>query len=463
MQRVFDFLRTDDIPPMARSNYVRELSYFTLWMAVGGAIEGNLAAIVVKKTFGASNLLTSIVWAAPIFMMALNLFWGVVIRGRRRRPLLFLLTGCAALLIGSIALTSPEWRPWGGWLFALQIGVTHLFVTGLVTLQASIWQVNYPNSHRGRIIGRLQTVRFLVVPLSGAVIATLFDWNPNHYRFVYPGVALVGLLALLPLRRFRIRGERRELRDLRAHLARADNNINRGHTRFWTGLKEAGAIVREDAGFRRYMLAQFTIGSANFFTDPVLLAVLTGQLLFGYFASNLLMQVLPGLCSWLAIRFWAPYFDRVGVLRFRVANCQVWMAAYVCVAVSTLIIGSAGGTLLWTAIPILVVARVLKGAAHGGGTIAWSIGHLHFAREHQVDLYMAIHVALTGLRALIMPLLGSFANHALGNASFAIAIAISFTAFLLFRRLAREDPEAARPGEAEAREREAAAAGANVT
>jgi hypothetical protein len=463
MRRIFDFLRTDDIPMMARPNYVRELGYFMLWMIVVGAIEGNIAAIVVNKTFGASDLLTTVVWQAPIFMMSLNVFWGIVIRGRRRLPLLVLLTACAVLLIGSVALASPDWQPWGGWVFAAQIGLAHLFVTGLVTLQASIWRPNYPNSHRGRIIGRLQTVRFLFVPLSSAAIATLFDWDPNYYHFVYPGMALVGLLSLLPLRRFRVRGERRERRDFHARLARSNDPIDGAGTGLRTGLKEAGVILLRDRAFRRYMLAQFTLGSANFFTDPVLVTVLTGQLLLGYFTSNLIMQVIPGLVVWLSIRFWAGYFDRVGVLRFRVVNSCVWAAAYACVTASMLVIGTGGHRLLWLAIPILIAGRVLKGTAHGGGTIAWSIGHLHFARRDQIDLYMSIHVALTGLRALIMPHVGLLANHLLGNGSFAIAIAIAALAVLLYRRLACEDPQPARPGEAEARERETAAASADAT
>ena len=471
MRRILDFLRSDDLPRMTRPNFVRERGYFALWMAVVGAVEGNLAAIVAKKTFDASDLLTSIVWAAPIVMMSLNVFWGLLIRGRRRLPLLVLLTACASVLIGSVAFASPGWHPWGGWVFALQIAAVHVFVTGLLTLQASIWQVNYPESHRGRIVGRLQTVRFLVVPVSGAAIATLFDWDPDHYRFVYPGAALVGMLSLIPLRRFRVRGERRTVPPARrrchkradspAHPVRA--RTDSGRDGFWTGLKEAAAIMREDPRFRRYMIAQFTLGAANFFTDPVLVTVLTGQLMFGYLTSNVIMQVIPGVAVWLSIRFWAKYFDRVGVLRFRVVNSVAWIGAYVCVAISMLVIGVTGRELLWLAIPILVIGRAIKGAAHGGGTIAWSIGHLHFARERQVDLYMSIHVALTGLRALVMPLLGSLANHLVGNASFVVAVAISLAAVLLFRRLAREDPRPGRPGESDARERDATTTNPNVT
>jgi hypothetical protein len=437
MQRIFDFLRSDDITPIARRTFALERANLIIWSLVLGAIEGNLAGIVVSKTFHASRFLTNVVWAAPIFMMTINVLWGVVIRGRPRVPLLIRLTLCAALLVCSIGFTSPNWQPWGGWIFAAQIGLTHLFVTGLVTLRSSIWQVNYPDTHRGRIIGRLQTIRFLVVPVSGAAVAAVFDANPNHYRWVYPGMALLGVLSLVPLRRFRIRRERREIREYRQHLACA---AERGEPRtgLWTGIKEAGSILRHDHAYRRYMAAQFTLGAANFFTDPVLLVIVTADLGIDYLPANLIMAIIPGICSWLAIRFWAPYFDRVGVLHFRVVNCAVWVVAYTCVAVAMLVIGTSGQTLFWLAMPILILARILKGVAHGGGIIAWSIGHLHFARKNQVDLYMSIHVALTGIRALSMPFLGLLANNLFGNGSFAVGVALAALAMLLFRRLSRE-------------------------
>lgn len=432
MRRLFDFLRTNDLPLLSRVNFAFERNHYMLWTLALGAIEGNLAAIVAAKTFGASKLLASLVWSAPIVMMVFNIFWGVAIRGRRRIHVLTTLTLCASVLAASIAFASPAWKPWGGWLFLLQIAATHFFVTGLVTLRSSMWQVNYPAASRGSIIGRLQTVRFLFVPLSGAVVARVFDVAPELYRYVYPAAALLGLASLLPLRRFRIRGEKREIREFREHTQ------TRSHAGLVAGVREAVGILKHDHKFRRYMIAQFTLGSANFFTDPVLVIVIVTQLGFGYLASNLLMAIIPGLCSWIAIGFWAPWFDRVGVLRFRIVNCAVWTGAYVCVAASMLIIG-VSGQLLWIAIPILVLGRILKGVAHGGGLIAWSIGHIHFARKHQSDLYMSIHVGLTGLRALVMPGIGLLANQWLGGGSFAIAIFIAATALLLFRRLASDD------------------------
>ncbi|MBU0617115.1 MAG: hypothetical protein KKI02_05315, partial [Planctomycetes bacterium] len=83
---------------------------------------------------------------------------------------------------------------------------------------------------------------------------------------------------------------------------------------------------------------------------------------------------------------------------------------------------------------------------------AWSIGHLHFARRNQADLYMSIHVAFTGLRALSMPFLGLLANHLFGNGSFAIAVVFAVVALLLFRRLSQEGSKPARRADAQDRQ-----------
>ena len=103
------------------------------------------------------------------------------------------------------------------------------------------------------------------------------------------------------------------------------------------------------------------------------------------------------------------------------------------------VMGVWGRSMLPLAIAILLIGRILSGLGRGGGAIAWNIGHLHFAREHQAELYMGIHVALTGVRGLLIPLLGWTANLYLGYWSFGIALVLSGTSFMLFRRMAAAD------------------------
>ncbi|MCK4343279.1 MAG: MFS transporter [Phycisphaerae bacterium] len=439
MQRIFDFLRFDDLPRMTRPNYAAELRQMMLWGVVEGAVEGGIASIVASKTFNASQVITTLVWALPFLINVLNVVWGVLLRGRARLHMFTVLAVCGLAGVCSVGLTSMKWTQ-GAWVFTAQVAFIHLFLSGLITLRTTMWRANYPRTHRARIAGRLQTVRLLLTLLTGAALSTLFDWHAGAYQIIYPLISGVGLLSLWPLRHMHVRGEKQELRRLREHIARprAAAGTRLGH--LWSGLREAGGILRSDRNYAQYMAAQFLLGSANFFTEPLLIIYLTKRFDFRYFDSALITTLIPITVMLGAIRYWAPFFDRIGVLRFRIYNSLMWTLSYVGVTVAMLIAGI-GDELrfLPVAIVILALARVMNGLGRSGGVIAWFIGHLHFAREHQTELYMGIHVGLTGIRALVMPFIGWLCSLALGYGTFGIALLLATTSHFMFRRLAAAD------------------------
>lgn len=429
-----------EIPDGARRSWRIERRHLWLWSIIIGATEANIAAIMAQKTFGASELLTGVVWAVPVFANTLNLFWGAVIRGRRRAQMYIWVAAGVLLSAGSFALNEPG-SAWAGWVFAGQLALVHFFITGLVTLRASIWHANYPASHRGQITGRLQRQRFFISFMAGAAIALLFDMDPLNYRFVYPIAAALGALSLIPMRRMRIAGEAEELAAIAAEPARS------GLSRLRESLARTAQILREDQRFARYMKAQFMLGSANFFTDPVVLILVSGTLDFSYFLSTAYMSLIPAAVQLVTIGWWSKLFDRVGVLRFRVTNTAVWIGGYVAVLVAVLMLQANTTWMLMLGIFFVLVSRVIVGICRGGGAIAWSLGHLHFSQRGDADLYMGIHVGLTGLRGFIMPLIGVKAFEWLGSGAILICLGMAITAWWMFGRLARDDAERAQdPG-----------------
>lgn len=448
---VFDFLRRDDLPVMARTNYMAELGQMSLWGMVAGAMDAGIVSIVASKTFGASEWLTTLVWSLPVVINVLNVVWGVLIRDRPRLRVFRLICGGAVLGMLSIGLTGLAGR-WGGWLFAAQVGFTHLFLSGLITLQTTMWQVNYPQSHRARIAGRLQTVRVLTGLLTGAALAALFDWQAWAFQVAYPLVALCGLASLWPLRRMRMRGEKAGLRQVQR--AAADTPSQPALTRLWAGVREAGRILWVDGAYTKYQSAQFLIGAANFLAEPLLVNVVTKRWEFRYFESQLIITLIPVTVQLLAIRFWGPLFDRVGVLRFRVLNTLDWLLSYAGLALTMLVLALGGPGWMPLALGVLCLARVANGIGRGGAVIAWFIGHLHFARAHQTELYMGIHVGLTGIRALTMPQVGLLCTALVGDWAFGIALAIGAAGHMLFRRLAAADTRPAAPEAKPPRERD---------
>ncbi len=429
MQRVLDFLRVHDLPPMTRPNYLVELRQVALWGVVVGAVEGSIASIVASKTFRASEAVTTLVWALPAMINVLNLGWSTLIRGRPRVATSAALTVCGVVGVASIGLTPRGWAG-AAWVFAGQVAFIHLFLSALITLRTTMWQMNYPDTHRARITGRLTTVRMLLALGATAVLSKLFDWRPTAYMLVYPLVAGCGLLSLLPLRRMRVRGERAELRRLRAGRARVHPWIA-----LVTGLRESRQILRQDRAFAQYMVAQFLLGAANFFTEPLLINVVTKRLALGYFESALLVTVIPTVTTLIGIRYWAPLYDRVGVLQFRIINSTMWGLSYIGTTLAMVVLALGGARLLPVVIGILVLARVGTGLGSGGGALAWNLGHLAFARPPQTELYMGIHVALTGFRALVMPLLSVVASRLVGDGAFGVSIALAAGAHVVFRRM----------------------------
>ncbi|MFN0138218.1 MAG: MFS transporter [Phycisphaerae bacterium] len=436
-----DAFRSSDVPLLSRANYRAEWTHTLGWGVFAGMVEGNTSSIVVAKTFHADPLLVTVVWTTPMLANVLSVFWGALIRGKRRIPMFVMLATLALLAFMSIGLTPVDGSAWAGWLFATQIGVARIFVAAIVNVRTSMWTQNYPAAVRGRITGKLQGLRFTMTLVAAAAVSLLFNADPAHYRWAYPLVGFVGLLSLWPLRRVRVRGERSELR---RHAASVEGGAN-AHGML-ANLREAAQILRTDKKFARYCSAQHMLGSANFMVDPVLAVVITTQLKFGYFESGLLLDILPNIVLLMCVPLWARHFDKHGVLRFRVTNTMYWMASTLTAALALLCIALGGVTAAWVGVPMLVFSRLINGVGRAGGSIAWNLGHLHFAPPHAADLYMGIHVALTGLRGLIMPFVAVFLFTHVGWWSLMLATTFNFIAMLMFWRLARDyDDRSAEP------------------
>jgi hypothetical protein len=85
------------------------------------------------------------------------------------------------------------------------------------------------------------------------------------------------------------------------------------------------------------------------------------------------------------------------------------------------------------------IGRIFEGLALSGGAIAWNIGHLHFADDDKAELYMGIHVSLTGLRGLIAPFLGTLVYEYFGSVVFLLGFLVSCIGYVIFARLAAEE------------------------
>jgi hypothetical protein len=431
-----DIFGLQRVPFMARRNYLIEVRHLLLWGIFAGMFEGSVSSIVVAKTFDAGPWLITIVMATPMFANLLGLVWGALATGRRKLPLFMTLAVGTTAMIGSVALVPVN--EFGGWIFAGQIALARILLSGCMTVRSGLWKHNYPARLRGRIAARLQFVRFSLAIGTVSAASLLFDLNPRIYAYAYPITALIGAWAILMLRRMHVRGEKAEL----SALARRSSARGRSGPRgFFGPLRAAIDVVRRDGDFRRYLLAMTLLGSANIMIMPIMTIMVTKQLRLSYYHSGNLLEILPRVLIMGSLMLWAGLFDRVGVVRFRVLNAAAWCGAALFGGLAAMVIflhpDLDSMTAFSLAVTFVALSRLFEGLGKGGGAIAWNLGHLHFADSDKAEIYMGTHVFLTGLRGLTMPFLGTLLYMNYGPVAFLVALLLGLGGLWTFTALDR--------------------------
>ncbi len=442
-----DLLAVHRVPRMARPSYLLEVRHLFLWGMFAGMFEGTVSAVVVSKTFLAGPWLITTVMATPMVANVLGMVWGSIITGRRKIPIFVTLGLIASAVVASVAFTPMT--PAGGYIFLAQILAARVLLSGCLTVRSSLWKHNYPGSTRGQIAARLQLVRFSMGIGIVALASSLFDVNPRIYVIAYPIAGVIGAISVWMLRPMRVRGEAAELAEIRAG--------RKGKPRTFNPVRDVIDVFTHDRDYRKYCVAMMFLGFANIMVMPLMVIIVTKRLDLSYFISGGLLEILPRVIMMASLIPWAHMFDKWGVVRFRVINAAAWTASSAFAGVAAWIILQDAAIPVWLfmiAMIAIAVSRVFEGAGKGGGSIAWNIGHLHFAEPARAEVYMGAHVFLTGLRGLTAPFVGTWLYTYYGSLAFGVAVVLALIGLLVFRSLAgdqhraRASVEAATPANA---------------
>jgi len=456
--RSLDILGIRKLPFLTRRNYLYEFRHLLSWSVLAGLVEGQFASVIVSKTFHGGPLLIAIASASPFAAYVFSLAWGMLCVGRRKIGL-SVRFGVGMAIFAAMSALVPATPSAAGW-FVAQIAVAQVLLAGVITVRSAIWRSNYPVEVRGQITARLQALRSVVGIVTVQTAAALCDQHPAAFRFVFPVAAMFGVIGVLLLRQVRIRGEQSELRRARAaQEARGPRSgtIVRYRLRELaspiTAFGQMFRILRGDRQFSQYCIAQSLQGAANLMTIPVVVAVVTRDLEpdgeRAFWISTGLIVALPILAVLGSLSRWGRLFDGIGVLRFRVVNVVGWTAAILFGMFGTLVTGDAlriGPLYLPIAVVLFALRGLLHGVSQGGGALAWNLGHLHFAKPDEAEVYMGIHVFLAGVRGLIAPLAGMWLWTTIGWPVWLIALGLALSGLAVYAAMARYE-RAAMSGE----------------
>ncbi|MCP4246366.1 MAG: hypothetical protein GY778_04885, partial [bacterium] len=394
--------------------------------------------------------------ATTMFAKLVSLYWGMLCVGRRKMRLLTAFAAGTLMCLASVGATPQS--AWGGWLFVGQVALAQVFLTGVITVRSALWKANYPTSFRAQITARLQLIRLLPSIAAMTAAGFLFDRDPLVYRFVYPVVALCGASAVVILQRMHVRGESADLRrvpnggdpDLGRGLAEPFSlatMLSPGHV-----VSHMFRVLRGDRRFAQYCGALALTGAGNLLVPSVLVVIVTQNLALGYVSSFILLEILHRATMMIALYRWAPYYDRVGVVRFRVVTGLCWLSFLVLGLIGTLVL--CGQAAIGPVAPVIAallygLSSIAKGLGMGGGALAWNLGHLHFAQPKDAEVYMGVHVTLTGLRGLTMPFLGIWLWALIGWWVWLLAVLLSIAGLVGYILMAKTEAATGQPENAQ--------------
>ena len=178
-------------PPLSRVS--RYTARFHLPAAAfDGLVAGafTLSDVVLRKTFGASALLiTLMVMAQPVSQL-LAIVWGRLMHGRSKRPFILGFGGIGRLSLILVAFAGTAVT------FAVPIVVSIALAVAIIPALNALYQSNYPNSERGRVFGQVLSMTAVATIASSMAAGWWMDHDAGAYRIIYPLTGIIGLAGI---------------------------------------------------------------------------------------------------------------------------------------------------------------------------------------------------------------------------------------------------------------------------
>ncbi len=390
--RLASFFVPAQVRSSSRLALSREIVATLFIMLAMATIEGGVISVFAKQAFEGSvgrstlNLIVGLLAAMGELANILSFFWSSAGHARPKVKLMTMMYAIVVACIGLIALLPTTGLPGIIGLLVLVL-IARVCWSGVVTLRPTVWRANYAHQTRMRAVGIISGIQVLCTAAVGMTLARVLDYNPDAYRIFLPIAAALGLMGVAIFSRTRVRHEAKLLREERQ--AGGDKTMKP-----WHGPIAVWQVLTRDKWYAQFMLWMFVLGFGNLTVMPTMVIALKEDHGLRYFDSVLIISSIPCIMTLIGIPIWRRFLDRSHVVRFRAVHSWTFVLASVFYT-----IGAATHQLPW-----YFVAAALMGFGFGGGSLAWNLGHVDFARPSETSKYMATHVTLNGLRGLLAPL-----------------------------------------------------------
>jgi len=379
-----------------RRTYRLHLSY----SIIEGIILGVLALneFVFVRSINGSNYQLSILFQLTTVLLIFAVFFHELIKrvtNKRKMLRIVAIVTRLPLILLCLFPTDPaiyKARPEYHYYFLL-IFLFYYFANPII--YPSINQLlknNYKHEHFGRLYGHATIWNKIIMMTVTFLYGFLLDYDYYAFRYVFPVIAILGIFSVYLLTRIRFKKQ----------------STTNHKQKLFAAIKESTEgifkILKANKPYQHFELGFMLYGFAFMSTVSVITIFFSKELELNYtsvaFYKNgynilaiLLLPLFGRLIGSIDPRRFAAitFFSLMMALLFLVLTQYFPFFVWI------------GDFKIYYMLILYMLANGLFAATMG---LLWSIGSVYFCKNENADAYQAVHLTLTGERALLAPLLG---------------------------------------------------------
>lgn len=258
---------------------------------------------------------------------------------------------------------------------------------------------SYSHGNFGTYYSYATSINKIVMILATFVFGLWLDFDPFVYRWVYPVLGLLGIASILLLTKIEFQPQNQVARlSIKKSVKRSLSRMKR--------------IVLINKPYRDFEIGFMFYGFA-FLSSAAVLTIFFERELHLNYTTVATYKNAHNFLAILLLPFFGKLLGRIDPRKFAVYTFGSLMLFIAFLAITRF-----WNQYIWIGTfqmhYSLAVAYLFYGVFAATMALMWNIGSAYFARNADVGDYQAIHLTLTGVRALFAPLIGVFVYEIVG-------------------------------------------------
>jgi MFS family permease len=259
---------------------------------------------------------------------------------------------------------------------------------------------NYTNLNFGRLYSYATSAKKITTLAATLLFGIILDHDPLAFRYMYPLVALLGIISVYMLTSISFKALRSE----------TESPLN---SRIFSGaIKRVFDVFRSNKPYLHYQLGFMMYGIAFMGTNSVITIFYDRAVSLNYSS----VAFYKNAYNLIAI-FLLPVFGRMlantdprKFASLTYGSLAIYLITFPLTLVFPVYIEFLGIQIYY----LLLAGVVFNSIFIASMAISWSIGSAYFCNSNEAGDYQSIHLSLTGLRAVFVPLAGVFVYEVAG-------------------------------------------------